>query len=363
LYGGKDDNGKRIFRAPTVSMPVRTFTSIVTIDDNSAPQNGESSEYKGIKTIRELQKHRARVAEEREAPSRRRGGRQRRPPVPEDDVDDEILADYIANMAEQEAEGNSTFTLRSLLNGGDADNFDDSIFIPDNILEDVEGSSSLDEEDEDDDDEDEDDDLEDDISDDFDEEGDLFELGSSSDDDVENDNDPLLTDEALARLLAKQEELGLGTDELMLFDGFGHADVVETAPRKSKAKKAAKTQKPRLPVGYMSDPFQPRPHDPYNGFDVLDFDRPSLQKKPKGKRGQLTLNISDEELADQVNTAWANDRAKKKERKQQREEMRAAGLLGKKSNKPDLKAKYKEGLNMDEVKVEIRTFLRTENTT
>ena len=57
-----------------------------------------------------------------------------------------------------------------------------------------------------------------------------------------------------------------------------------------------------------------------------------------------------------MHMAWENDRSKKKKRKQEREELRAQGLLGKKG-KPDLKVKYAEGISMPQLKSEIKDFL------
>jgi hypothetical protein len=61
--------------------------------------------------------------------------------------------------------------------------------------------------------------------------------------------------------------------------------------------------------------------------------------------------------------AWENDRIKKKERKEEREDLRAQGLLGSKNGKPDLKQKYKEGMGIHAVKDEIKMFLMGSNTT
>jgi hypothetical protein len=90
----------------------------------------------------------------------------------------------------------------------------------------------------------------------------------------------------------------------------------------------------------------------------MDFERPSLKKKPKGRKGKLILDdVSDSELEESMQAAWDNDRIKKKERKQEREELRAAGLLGNKNGKADLKQKYKEGMGIQAVKDEIKRFL------
>ena len=174
------------------------------------------------------------------------------------------------------------------------------------------------------------------------------------------------TDEQIARLLSKQEELGLGSDNLRLFDGRGFDggdeieaqldgmwDEVVNFPDQTKSKRR-KRAPPNFPsatalAGVLDQ-------DPYNGFDVMDQDRPSLRRKPKGRRRNLPMELSDSELELQIHMAWENDRSKKKKRKQEREELRAQGLLGKKG-RPDLKSKYKEGISMVDLKSEIKGFL------
>ncbi|KAJ5633030.1 hypothetical protein N7490_009369 [Penicillium lividum] len=103
--------------------------------------------------------------------------------------------------------------------------------------------------------------------------------------------------------------------------------------------------------------------DPYYGLDIMDFDRPSLQKRPKGKKAsffeELMLSDSDTDNSDLeiLQEAWETDRKKKKAKKQEREELRAKGLLGRKSADPDLKVKYAKGMNLEDLISEIRTFL------
>ncbi|KAJ5306653.1 hypothetical protein N7508_005668 [Penicillium antarcticum] len=97
--------------------------------------------------------------------------------------------------------------------------------------------------------------------------------------------------------------------------------------------------------------------DPYFGFDIMDFDRPSLRKKPKGKQAIPELMLSDSEFEIELQEAWQNDRRKKKLRKKEREELRAQGLLGRKGGNPDLKAKYSKEMNMEQFMTELRSFL------
>lgn len=173
-----------------------------------------------------------------------------------------------------------------------------------------------------------------------------------------------MSDAQIARLLAKQEELGLGSSDLLLFDGEDFADDgmgelpldgswrrnLQTQP-KSKRKKRYQDTFPSATL--FADVLQ---QDPYNGFDAMDQERPSLRKRPKGRHGKLALALSDSEIEQSITIAWENDRTKKRIRKQEREELRLQGLLGKK-DKVAMKAKYAEGMSMDEVKCEIQTFL------
>ena len=190
-------------------------------------------------------------------------------------------------------------------------------------------------------------------------------LDNQEDDkDLEDRRKARMTDEQIAKLLSKQEELGLGSTSLMLFDG----DIVgkETeeelqpdelweqerrAPSRSQRKKRSQSRLPSATI--LADVLDP---DPYNGFDVLDQQRLSLSRRSKGWREKLSVELSDSELEQSIQIAWEKDRTKKKMRKQERQELRAQGLLGKK-NKVDLKAKYSEGISMIEVKKEIKDFL------
>lgn len=99
--------------------------------------------------------------------------------------------------------------------------------------------------------------------------------------------------------------------------------------------------------------------DPYYGFDITDFDRPSLQKRSKGKRAPLLedLMLSDSDLELHLQGVWQTDRSKKKAKKQEREELRAQGLLGRKEGDPDLRVKYAKGMNIEDLITEIRSFL------
>ncbi|KAF4556268.1 R3H domain-containing protein 2 [Elsinoe fawcettii] len=185
-----------------------------------------------------------------------------------------------------------------------------------------------------------------------------------------------LTDEEIARMLAKQEELGLGSDELLLLDDSGFPTNAEMAEAeaglesllaRSKPKRRGggkKKQRDTFPsASLMADVLD---QDPYGGFDVMDFERPSL--RPAGKKGRKSAGglpeelagLSDEELISDLQMSWANDRAKKAAKKAEREELRAEGLLGRgRANKfrPDLQVKFADGLSLVQLRKEMEDFL------
>ncbi|KAK1519323.1 G-patch domain-containing protein [Colletotrichum costaricense] len=64
-------------------------------------------------------------------------------------------------------------------------------------------------------------------------------------------------------------------------------------------------------------------------FDFMDWSRPALKpKRSKGARGKVPVfDISDSELEGKMQAAWKNDRLKKAERKKERQAMRSMGFL------------------------------------
>ncbi|ODM18312.1 hypothetical protein SI65_06183 [Aspergillus cristatus] len=99
---------------------------------------------------------------------------------------------------------------------------------------------------------------------------------------------------------------------------------------------SAKSKKTKFPsASAFADALE---SDPYHGFDIMDFNRPSLRKKAKGRKGPPDLMLSDSELEMELEKAWRNDREKKKSKKQKREELRSQGLLGRSIGRPDFKS-------------------------
>ncbi|GAB7337383.1 hypothetical protein MBLNU457_g2730t1 [Dothideomycetes sp. NU457] len=328
----------------------------------------------------------------------------------ENDPEDDILQDYVDNMDEEERaqilglaagdedewlstddDDDKAATKSKLKSKGkqkaNRANLEDTeiSFVTSQASEDVDmddfDSDDDDDDDEDDEDEDEDDDDDFDLDDsdgggddsELEEVLDILEREQWEDEaDLRQRQQDAMTDEEIARILAKQDELGISGNELILFDdsGFGDLDSARagleayTTPRSRptrRSKRGGRKSDNFPDASLMADVLE---QDPYGGFDIMDFDRPSLKKKPKGRKSMPDefAGLSDEELIADLQSAWANDRSKKAAKKAEREEMRAMGLLGRghKKGKVDMNARYNEGMDMVHLRLEVREFLETE---
>ncbi|KAI1804590.1 hypothetical protein F4811DRAFT_519068 [Daldinia bambusicola] len=160
-------------------------------------------------------------------------------------------------------------------------------------------------------------------------------------------------DERIARMLAKQEELGIGGDDVLLFDGEASDEWVASHPaprrkRKGDAKKAKIIQK----KGQY--PSAAQMADAFDELDLMDWHRPSLNNF---KKGLPAFDISDSELEEAMRLTHQRDRLKKAEKKRAREELRSQGLLGKNANPNDLRIKYLGGMSLDDLANELEVFL------
>jgi len=322
------------------------------------------------------------------------------------DPEDDILQDYVDNMGEEERaqilgqaagdedewlstddEDDRAATKAKLKSKGKQKatpiNLEDAelSFITSQASEDTDMDDFDSDDDDDDEDEDEDDDDEFDLDDsdgggddsELEEVLDILEREQWEDEaDLRQRQQDAMTDEEIARILAKQEELGISGNELILFDdsGFGDLDSARdgleafTTPRSRptrRSKRGGRKSDNFPDASLMADVLE---QDPYGGFDIMDFDRPSLKNKPKGRKSMPDefAGLSDEELIADLQSAWKNDRSKKAAKKAEREEMRAMGLLGRghKKGKVDMNARYSEGMDMVHLRLEIREFLETE---
>ncbi|KXJ90664.1 hypothetical protein Micbo1qcDRAFT_176425 [Microdochium bolleyi] len=269
-------------------------------------------------------------------------GKQSRSRRPRDDLSDEeaaIVADYIANMRDEADSdedtgdvhpglGSHAFHMLRDIGGTDSD------AVPARIISEDDSSRT------------------------------------SDDDENDEPNEEALQrraeaqDAKLARLLAKQEELGMGGDDIVLFDdadtdgndGDGWQIAPKQTPRRRKKKGASKQARIVQEKGQY--PSASRMAEVFDDLDLMDWQRPSLNNfKPIGKRQQPVFDVSDSDLEEAMAIAWKKDRAKKAEKKKAREELRSQGLLGKNVNPDDLRVKYRGGMSIDDMEVEFETFL------
>ncbi|KAG9991711.1 hypothetical protein KCU98_g11, partial [Aureobasidium melanogenum] len=240
----------------------------------------------------------------------------------EQDLEDELLRDYIDNIAAEDMPTRA----RGLGgdSGDDTDEFFDDLLNeeekdPDDVdvtgLEDEWEDESGSEE------EDDDDDTGSEDSSELEERLAREEREAWEDDaDIRERRAQAMTDEELALLFMKQEELGINGDDIMLYDDrFGDVDGARAGlanysfkqPKSGKKKKGGRKSDNFPDATLMADVLE---QDAYGGFDVMDFDRPSLRKKNKGRKSgplpeELGLSDSDlvEELRNQVSPWLRSD--------------------------------------------------------
>ena len=183
----------------------------------------------------------------------------------------------------------------------------------------------------------------------------------SLDDEIKNGDQKRhreLEDEHMARMLAKQEELGLGGDDVLLFDGSGSdddEDSWQTAPKGTpRRKKKGSSKQARLVQRKGLYPSATQMADAFDDLDLMDWYRPALNNF---KNAPKTFDVSDSELEEAMSMAWQKDRLKKAEKKKEREELRSQGLLGKNVNPDDLRVKYQGGMSIDDLANELESFL------
>ncbi|KAI1773703.1 hypothetical protein F4818DRAFT_98870 [Hypoxylon cercidicola] len=162
-------------------------------------------------------------------------------------------------------------------------------------------------------------------------------------------------DERMARMLAKQEELGLGSDDVLLFDGRGSDDEWLTAPNAApRRKRKGDSKKAKMFQKKGQYPNATKMADAFDELDLMDWHRPSLNNF---KKGLPAFDVSDSELEEAMKSTWKKDRLKKAEKKKTREELRSQGLLGKNVNPDDLRIKYLGGMSLDDLANELEAFL------
>ncbi|KAI0875352.1 hypothetical protein GGS24DRAFT_499954 [Hypoxylon argillaceum] len=264
---------------------------------------------------------------------RRPSSRKPRPGTNEDeDEDDEeaaIIADYIANMRDDSDDdgieedaghpglGSQSFSILRDLGGTDSD------AIPSQPSSGDESGDELDEEDD--------------------------------EEDVDDEERHLESeDERLAHYIAKQEQLCLGDDDVLLFDDADPDDGWIAATSIPRRKKKGGAKKSSIFQGGSQFPSATRMAEAFDELDLMDMQNSRLQRS---KKGPISFGLSDSELEGALNVAIKKDRLKKADKKKGREELRSQGLLGKNANPHDLRVKYRGGMSLDDLADEIEAFI------
>jgi len=289
---------------PAISPEVAGESSVVTVTQTVVASSSKVT----IEPSNEDRSSSSRLPQKRK--NSRRDRKQTMEEKEKQDEEDAILADYIANMAEDSGEDDIlTQQLKALANTRDLGGFDNAVDFG-SADEDDEASSTSASED-----------------------------GADERDEDDREMDEAdVDDETLAQLFAKQEELGIGGDDLVLFS----ENTFQKRRNKTKTDKYNSSAQ-------MFDEWT----DPNFDWDVAQM----VHRKTKRSKQPPAFNVEDPELEEQLRSAWTNDRTRKKHRKMEREQLRAQGLLGKNVNPDDLHVKYQEGMTMDDVKAEMVKFL------
>ena len=197
---------------------------------------------------------------------------------------------------------------------------------------------------------------------------DTDDLPFSDEEDLIRRRQERMTDEHIARLLQRQEELGIDGDELVLFDGEEDDiednldplsnNLLETKgvahrTRRGKRRARGRETEPHM-EGALEDALS---GDDYGHFDIMDWHRGSLSSKKRHAADIANLQISDSELERQLEGAWAADKDKKKFKKMEREELRAEGLLGSGKRNGSLTSRKSGPLSVEQFEDELENFL------
>ena len=191
-------------------------------------------------------------------------------------------------------------------------------------------------------------------------------LHPSDEEDLNERRRERMTDEHIARLFQKQEELGITDDELVLFnedDDLDGANPVYTPlHRQSRGGKGTRRERLRHEAHGFDGVHDDSLDAELNGDDYGDWywDRPSLiARASNSAHPPAAFGVSDPDLARTLSETWERDRNKKKARKQERQELREQGLLGR-GGKKRRSTSHTDGISMDEFRDELDSFLNSD---
>ncbi|KAL1844137.1 hypothetical protein VTJ49DRAFT_4989 [Mycothermus thermophilus] len=250
-------------------------------------------------------------------PKKRSKSRHRRSKAADQEADEEedaILADYIANMAENSDDDfiQSLIGLRDL--GGDhhSVNFGSDNEISPFNQDEVLGEDEFAESD-----------------------------GSEASSDAEDMEDANMDGETITSLTIKQEALEIDENDLVAFT---------SSLTKFEARKSIRER-----------PSASNVADELDNLNLGDWDHMAAQARKRKSKQPPNFNVSDPEIEAALRRAWQNDRERKKARKLEREALRAEGLLDKNVSPDDLNVKYRSGMKLDDIKAELCSFLLGED--
>lgn len=257
--------------------------------------------------------------------ARSRRGRLQAPIATEDDDEDAILADYIANMAAN-SDNDLTVSQNPPFSGHrDLGGDHHAVNLGSTNEKSPQDDASLGDEGE----------------------GSIESGTSNSEGDaLDQEMDSDMDDETLARLFAKQEELGIDGDDLLLLT----TSFAQTGSKKSLGKRPTK-------VGTSRGWNATQVADAFDSLDLADWSQLTGQSRKRRSKQPPNFNLSDSELEAAMKKSWQRDRERKKNRKLEREALRAEGLLDKNASPDDLRVKYHSGMKLDEIKTELTSFL------
>ncbi|KAL2114974.1 hypothetical protein VTJ04DRAFT_10637 [Mycothermus thermophilus] len=157
--------------------------------------------------------------------------------------------------------------------------------------------------------------------------------------DAEQMEDGDMDEDIISQLITKHEALEIGDNDLFSF---------MTSHTKLKTK-----------TNYRQRPSASQVADALDSLDLGDWDQMAAaqSRKRKGKKQPPKFNVDDPEIEAALRIAWQKDRERKKERKLEREALRAEGLLGKNANPDSLSVKYPTGMKLEDMKAELCSFL------
>lgn len=178
-----------------------------------------------------------------------------------------------------------------------------------------------------------------------------------------------MTDERIARLFAKQEELGINSDDIVIFDD--DEDLEDGGEQMFSNRRPTR----KIPGGKQRGRNKAYRHDPlvgvadsapigddYGDFDVLDWEAPSLSAHRRRHGDIAAFGVSDPDLEKTLSESWAMDRRKKQAKKQEREGLRAHELVGK-NGKPKAMSGtlFIDGLDLEQIRDGLEDFLESDS--